>query len=844
MFHSTVFLIVTLQQHDESVVSLIEAHGGSAIVKSISDTSHQLAKVHHVIARLVDFVEYADAKRQMIPVTTPEWVAELIRLGKAANYKAFNPDPRFFMKEVFLCIADNLPEGDKEVMYGGVRAFGGQYLDDLTRYTTHLVAVDVTNIKSIVASSAVIKTPAGVDTDIKIVLPQWVDDCLKQGKKVDESRYLLSNPQVAATGRPAKQAHDQISPKVLGDDLPRDVHKARTTHFVGKTIYLASDYMVSERLGRCIHSLIELNGAVVASHFDSSVDIYLGKYRDGDAYVHACHNKVVVGNLAWFYQTLISDEWVLPHNSSLLHYPVPRHPLEAFKKMKVSVTNYSGDARFYLLKLISLLGATFTKTLTKENDVLVAAKPEGKKYDTATQKWLENGVPIVNVVNHLWLEECFASWSFKDPREDKYRYIDPEGLESMLGRTRLEVASILPESGNVDDSMSDDELARGIAPGQPPGQPPFGPEGPEGEEREKTERLQGEETIQRAPLEEHSSSGANEADDTTHLGKSVTVEPETGATLVEPETASLNRALAPPEQKSKTPSLSPAPIVVSSSPAPRGRSAKAKAAAKLHENMEDLNNFTSKSKTKRDSYLEQFEEEPPKKKKPSAAPHIIAIMTGCELTVGLSRVDVVNLAHAGIKIVSDYLPRHNIDTIIAPRILRTEKFLKSLSVCKRIVHPSYIVLVLPRAPSTSWEDLLKEYNIDDYALDKVLPARELASDLGHPNGLEPLLVSPRKGTLFSNIKLNLLVKLNGGPDLIHSILEAHGLHHGKPFKSASASAIKQLLSTDTTVCVVHKTKDASLIPPLKKAGIVVVEWDWCVKSIFAMALQSYEDFSL
>jgi len=42
-------------------------------------------------------------------------------------------------------------------------------------------------------------------------------------------------------------------------------------------------------------------------------------------------------------------------------------------RKEITVTNYTGDARDYLKKLIGLMGATFTPSMSGKNTVLIAA---------------------------------------------------------------------------------------------------------------------------------------------------------------------------------------------------------------------------------------------------------------------------------------------------------------------------------------------------------------------------------------------------------------------------------------------------------------------------------------
>ena len=74
--------------------------------------------------------------------------------------------------------------------------------------------------------------------------------------------------------------------------------------------------------------------------------------------------------------------------------------------------------------------------------------------------------------------------------------------------------------------------------------------------------------------------------------------------------------------------------------------------------------------------------------------HIIAIMSGCEQIIELSKSDIQKLRTIGIKIVNDIDNNTSLNTLIAPKILRTEKFLRSLSKVDKIIHPNYLVNII------------------------------------------------------------------------------------------------------------------------------------------------------
>lgn len=832
MFQGSVFLVISSERFQgaevKEIVSILEQNGGKVFIKEEynNDVNYlnesqdtKRPPITHVICNSIQFIEYSLAQNSMIPITSPDWVFDSIQKCKISNPKVFNPDPNLFLRDTFVCVADNLPVGDKEAIYGGVRAFGGQYLDDLTRYTTHLIAMDMNNDKSIIAASA-ISGPADGEAkaiDIKIVLPHWIDDCLKMGKKLAEGPYLLPSLGMNETEDAAR------SPVITEDDtLPED--SSKSGFFDNKLFYISPDYKISERLTGAICTLITKHGGKVTIRFDlESVDIYIGHYRLGEEYVAACRtDRIIVGNLQWLYSIIVTNKWVLPTNSNLLHYPIPANPLPDFQNLKISVTNYSGDARFYLSKLITILGGTFTKTLTRENDFLIAAKPEGKKYEAAKVKWRSDEKNI-KVVNHIWLEECFANWKLVNHDKPKFQFLgnNAKGMENLLCKIKLKQNVLhewykeenITEREDVADSMSEDESSA-----QP--------------------------------------------------RRDMAVEELVKKTAKKSQVAAKNR------ENNTLVHDTPAEPVAGRS----GRSAKQKAVSKLHSDMNDLNDYQqmSKSSRKMKSYMEELEKtgkrkpeaddqdnktEGKKRKtaiesaKPDTDIKIVAIITGCENEITLSRHDTQRLNHIGIKVLSDYSTKQGINTLIAPRILRTAKFLRSLSQVDKIVHPNYLIDILKKlnsSPDTSGEQISKEYRISDYSLDKVVPAKTLNEELGvtnpKENGLSTLLNTTNRGTIFQNLRINLSTNVVGGTQVISEILESHGLQEAKSVKSITAATTKSMLEGDDgrVILIAHKTRDSKMIGSFKKnlpEGIVV-EWDWCVKSIFKMKLEDFDAYRL
>lgn len=73
-----------------------------------------------------------------------------------------------------------------------------------------------------------------------------------------------------------------------------------------------------------------------------------------------------------------------------IHYPLPPAPIKNFRahvrrfvhsapfkaltsKQVITVTNYTGESRSYLKRLINDMGARYTKTMSSRNTIVIAA---------------------------------------------------------------------------------------------------------------------------------------------------------------------------------------------------------------------------------------------------------------------------------------------------------------------------------------------------------------------------------------------------------------------------------------------------------------------------------------
>lgn len=795
---------------------LIASNGGSVVTAELNHDLNLLQKyrVEHVLSHTADFSTAAVAAERLVPVTTVQWLVDSCREQQKKNYRLYFPAPAPPLAGVVLCAANNLPQGDKDAIYTAVRLFGGQYLDSLSRYTTHLVAVDRVNSKAVVAAH--LRQKQGLF--IKVVHLAWFAECLRQQRRVDEEPYLLSDPVVRESGQP-NAALVRTGP---------DIRSSEYSILAGKRVYVSSDFNMSKTLVDALEELIRAHGGTVVHEFDeNAMDVFVGRFRSGERFRRACAlPRVHVGLLPWLLKIIVSKRYLQPEDGSLLDFPVPKKCIPEFHKLRISVTGINGDARHYLAQLISNMGAVFTKTLDCKNDVLVCGSVASSKYLVARSRWRN-----IKLVNHLWIEECFARWQFLDPADARYAV----GVTAArLGKTRLPSSVLAHWSDHGSEHLGVEDSDEEGTTMQPGGVLPTTP---------ALEETESPDLAQQCDMAVGRDTEIERVTECVSERRKMEKEKETRAEKKTGRTEWTSGRADEPVSVSDIPS----------SPVPERacRSAKQKAVLKVHSDIEDLKKYTSMSKSSRqmEKYMQQLElatsthkrdgallsakNTQHKKKKPEDMRHIL-VMTGCEHTLVLSRSDMLKLARVGLKVVSDYTAaKRPVDTIVAPKVLRTEKFLKCLSRAHRIVHPSYLSAVLSQLSKSAVgvDEFHRLINIDDYALECVLSEAQVNHELcydGPGSGLSRLMETPTPRLIFAQFPLNLSTNLNGGAPLIESILQAHGLRDTRIVKLGTVPPVMVLLPDGQTVVVAHKEKDLKFRAP----GVTVVDWNWCVKCMF------------
>lgn len=277
------------------------------------------------------------------------------------------------------------------------------------------------------------------------LLTGWLrfDDCFKLGKRIDETPYLLPDPEILkkapedALDIPVNDNLDgATSPNPQWLPLPPDGDVARPpcTVFAQRKVLLGDDLNITPRLTKVIKEIILSGGGKMVGNVDDC-DMYIGQYRSGEQYVRAAQSCIEVGNLSWLYYLIVQNAWTSPFRR-LLHYPTPKDGIEGFSGLRITVSNYGGEARIYLENLIKACGAEFTKTMKADNTHLITARDSSEKCKAAPE-W------GVAVVNHLWIEESYAKCQMRAITTAKYTHFPHRtNLGEIIGQTFFDEARL------------------------------------------------------------------------------------------------------------------------------------------------------------------------------------------------------------------------------------------------------------------------------------------------------------------------------------------------------------------------------------------------------------------
>ncbi|KAJ7497377.1 hypothetical protein FB451DRAFT_1076020 [Mycena latifolia] len=476
-FHSVKFFLpeTLSQQRRSQITHGLERNGGER-----ADTIHSAT---HIVTNSSRFHGWQDVDEQ-VQVISDIWVDRSLILGQLLPCQFYSPDPEKTFSGVVAC-ASGISSADLTRLEAGVKGLGGQWRHGLTKDVTHLFATSPNSDKYAAAMRY------QEDTKIKILLPHWFDDAVRLGSgKLLTGPYEWPDPKVlhpAPSEVEGKKEKTESSWRKL-TEAKRAFYKTAIwnpdkggqfpgpAESVGDGVWGRRKVLLSPSLGlegtrrRALEEAVEAAGGLILSYasndgdgeedeaFDLApeCDVFVTRSRTGPAVFKAFAEGKIVGTLNWLFYVHVTGILSSPMDQ-LLHYPTRKVPIVDFSTHQITVTNYTGEARDYIKRLIHTMGAVFTPNMTGSNTVLIAAHMGGIK----TAKALSWSIPIVN---HTWLEDCFVQWRSLTPAVPKYIEFPPN----------LDFAPMLAERGvavtleELETEEEEDVTARASLPERPP----------------------------------------------------------------------------------------------------------------------------------------------------------------------------------------------------------------------------------------------------------------------------------------------------------------------------------------------------------------------------------------
>ncbi|KAF8058683.1 hypothetical protein FPV67DRAFT_1523362 [Lyophyllum atratum] len=475
------FLPPSLPEIRVAELSQVLDSNGATPVDSIDDST-----LTHFITNSNTFERWQEVVAReeagSLLVVTDKWVDRSVLLGKLQPPSCYSADPAMIFSGVVACAAE-LPASDLEVLSAGITALGGQWRTGLTKDVTHLFVISQTSPKYATALHF------QEHTQVKVLLPHWFDDAVRLGlAHLDTTPYEWPDPpflrSLAGNDNEkdtAKEREDAVKRAALrkldsekktlyrtaelltpGAPLPNGVDpssqssgavspKKAKNVWQGRRVLLGRSLVLVDGRREAVEAEIQRAGGEIVPSGEGrdeevaavdSCDVFVTRYRSGKAYVQAVRQAKTIGTLPWLFH--VQAVGVLsPPMSQLLWYPIPRRTIDGFSAHEITVTNYTGESREYIKRLIAAMGATFTPSMSGKNTVLIAAYISGTK----TSKAASWSIPVVN---HTWLEDCFVKWRNLTVALEKY-IVFPPGVDFslMLGERGV---------GRVVEDIGEDEL--------------------------------------------------------------------------------------------------------------------------------------------------------------------------------------------------------------------------------------------------------------------------------------------------------------------------------------------------------------------------------------------------
>ncbi|AGO11635.1 AaceriADL145Cp [[Ashbya] aceris (nom. inval.)] len=802
------------------------------------------ADIHCIISGSIDFPFYRTAAFDlMVPVVAPNWCTACVKNGRLMRTTGFSPDPEHFLKECYIYVSKQaLSSAEYELFSAMISFMGGCCMDFLSTKVTHIVTTDPRD-------PATLALERFGKASVHSVTPTWIAECFARRQAVSTTPYILDKAMEESAVRSCMVDNWFI------DDKDWDW---TSSVFLEHTFYLSMELPLKTSCYKFLIQLIGAMGGQIVRYVDvedislNRADCFIDLNLSKDC-AYARKKGLHCGNLSWLFYMLSMQRFVAPTTKLILS---PRYPkLFSEKELVLAFTNYLGQQRYYIQRLVELLGGSSTTELSRKNTHLLSLFPHGRKHETAL-KW-----DSCIVVNHLWLEKCYKLRKKLDPSLPEFRRIPvPGGISNTIGQMALETTAtktvsppkvvsppIEAQDGHSDAApvaaASDNELKNNNESTNETAvaQDPSKSMGSDDSTAVHITRQRHQDTNDMfSALDEAVSKGKKARLSKNHIATSVeSASSEQTTSIKSSKDAAIPHVTS---QAPVTPIASNPRKVKSKSTSGTPLDSPASQKNARRKNTEDLpSSEPGKAKKRKTTVAEakqlvsQYLVSSSEKAGGKLPYNIKAVFTNCHENI--SDLDKEILRQLGVILQDDI--EDDTNCIIGPKKARTAKFLTSFSFhpLKYALLPKFITDLLSLVHSGKDDSIslpLEQYYIPDIDSD-VMAKTVLPTKLFERSGL---------------LAVNLSEDIPGGVEIISSILKAHGMVqiNGLPKKFKATDIARNKVDDKDSpdfVLVATKASAAKKFSKLceeldRSAKVLIVEWNWCVKAIFSLEV-AYND---
>ncbi|KAI9273099.1 hypothetical protein BDA99DRAFT_500034 [Phascolomyces articulosus] len=411
---------------------------GAENVETESDATHIITQRNSAVKRNINEPPF---------YVSPPWVEQAIRNNFVHAPKFYSTDPDFFFSGMVVAVG-GLPKNDQLYICAAMEQFGGQYREELSSDTTHYITVAKNEAKK-----AEEKYP---NHPIRVVLPHFIDECIKFKRHVREDNYQFPDPYIMQNPLKEQEAEmEDIEKSIkecygsIGYPLIFPPHGSQFNankkysidltqdppgpYLEGECLYVEPDLMEKETdvLTSWMDYLEKKAGATFVKEYSKEqVTIVVVKHRSTPIYRRASIDNKIVASKWWLTNTIMRKEKYMPI-LTLVDYPMPSGGIADASAIWITISGYKDTARDYLRRLAIHCGMNISANLTRQTTHLICNSK-------SSEKWSKAKAMNKTVVNHVWLEQCFRDWTIHAINELSYLHF-PGGaiLRQLVGKMEL-----------------------------------------------------------------------------------------------------------------------------------------------------------------------------------------------------------------------------------------------------------------------------------------------------------------------------------------------------------------------------------------------------------------------